>query len=229
MSELTKALIQFHKDVDKIEKNARANYGKFADLANVLSTVTPALLKNDLVITQEFLNEGLTTTLRHVSGEMIFSTCDLVLSEGRNKTQEWGKAVTYQRRYAIVSLLGLVADMDMDGAMLDESTKPDLAKPAPKSKPKPAAKNPVAKKTPSPSSTTKASPEPPSADPADQPLMKEEVDAILEILISIRKDNIEKFQGIQDDFQQHFKIASDCRFSESITTHAHLSFINERI
>ena len=30
--------IQFHKDVDKIEKNARANYGKFADLANVLST-----------------------------------------------------------------------------------------------------------------------------------------------------------------------------------------------
>ena len=39
------------------------------------------------------------------------------------------------------------ADMDMDGAMLDESTKPDLAKPAPKSKPKPAAaKNPVAKK-----------------------------------------------------------------------------------
>ena len=51
MSELTKALIQFHKDVDKIEKNARANYGKFADLANVLSTVTPALLKNNLVIT----------------------------------------------------------------------------------------------------------------------------------------------------------------------------------
>ena len=33
MSELTKALIQFHKDVDKIEKNARANYGKFADLS----------------------------------------------------------------------------------------------------------------------------------------------------------------------------------------------------
>ena len=55
MSELAKALIGFHKDVDKIEKNARANYGKFADLANVLSTVTPALLKNDLVLTQTFL------------------------------------------------------------------------------------------------------------------------------------------------------------------------------
>ena len=147
MSELTKALIQFHKDVDKIEKNAVANYGNFADLANVLSTVTPALLKNDLVLVQTFLEDSLVTTLRHVSGEEISSCCKLVLSEGRNKTQEWGKAVTYQRRYAICSILGTTADVDVDGAMLDESTKqPDLAKPAPKSKPKPAAKNPVVKK-----------------------------------------------------------------------------------
>ena len=215
MSELTKALIQFHKDVDKIEKNARANYGKFADLANVLSTVTPALLKNDLVLTQEFLQDSLTTTLRHVSGETITSVCDLILSEGRNKTQEWGKAVTYQRRYAIVSLLGLVADMDMDGAMLEDA-KPEPAKP--KSKPKPAAKNPVAKKAAA-----------PVADPADQPLMKEEVDAILEILIGVRKEDMSKFEKIQKEFLSHFKIASDCRLSESITTHAHLSFLNERI
>ena len=62
MSELTKALIQFHKDVDKIDKNARANYGKFADLANVLSTVTPALLKNGIVvIVQEFDGDKLGT------------------------------------------------------------------------------------------------------------------------------------------------------------------------
>ena len=219
MSELTKALIQFHKDVDKIEKNARANYGRFADLANVLSTVTPALLKNDLVLTQTFLEDSLVTTLRHVSGEEISSVCNLILSEGRNKTQEWGKAVTYQRRYAICSILGIVADMDMDGAMLDESTKSDLAKPAPKSKLKPAAaKNPVAKKAAT-----------PPADPADQPLMKEEVEAILEILIETRKENMSKFEKIQKEFLTHFKIAPDCRLSESITTQAHLKFINERI
>ena len=219
MSELTKALIQFHKDVDKIEKNAVANYGKFADLANVLSTVTPALLKNDLVLVQTFLEDSLVTTLRHVSGEEISSCCKLVLSEGRNKTQEWGKAVTYQRRYAICSILGTTADVDVDGAMLDESTKqPDLAKPAPKSKPKPAAKNPVAKKAAA-----------PVADPADQPLMKEEVDAILEILIGLRNEDMSKFKKIQKEFLTHFKIASDCRLSESITTQAHLKFINERI
>ena len=216
MSELTKALIQFHKDVDKIEKNARANYGKFADLANVLSTVTPPLLKNGLVLTQTFLEGSLITTLRHVGGEEISSCCNLILSEGRNKTQEWGKAVTYQRRYAIVSLLGLVADMDMDGAMLEESTKPDLAKPTPK---KTVAKK---KATPAPTPT-------PPADPADQPLKKEEVDAILEILIGVRKDNVEKFEALQNHFMTHFKIAADCRFSESITTQAHLAFLNERI
>jgi hypothetical protein len=219
MSELTKALIQFHKDVDKIEKNARANYGKFADLANVLSTVTPALIKNGLVLVQEFDEDRLLTTIHHISGEKIISVCNLVLSEGRNKTQEWGKAVTYQRRYAICSILGIVADMDMDGAMLDESTKPDLAKPAAKSKPKPsAAKNPVAKKAAA-----------PAADPADQPLMKEEVEAILEILIETRKENMSKFEEIQKAFLTHFKIPADCRLSESITTQAHLKFINERI
>ncbi len=114
MSELAKALIGFHTAVDKIEKNARANYGKFADLANVLSTVTPALHANGLAITQTFLEDSLVTTLHHVSGETIHGTCKLVVCEGRNITQEWGKAVTFQRRYSIVSLLGLVADMDID-------------------------------------------------------------------------------------------------------------------
>ena len=59
--------------------------------------------------------------------------------------------------------------------------------------------------------------------------MKEEVDAILELLIEARKEDVSKFEKIQSDFMTHFKIASDCRFSESITTQAHLKFINERI
>ena len=43
MSELTKALIKFHQQVGKIHKDARAQYGAYADLAGVLSTVTPVL------------------------------------------------------------------------------------------------------------------------------------------------------------------------------------------
>ena len=133
MSELTKALIGFHKAVDKIEKNARANYGKFADLANVLSTVTPALHANGLAITQTFLEDSLITTLHHISGETLNSTVKLYIQDGRNITQEWGKAVTYQRRYAICSILGIVADMDTDAeseAPASAKTTPAQTKPA---------------------------------------------------------------------------------------------------
>ncbi len=129
MSEIVKALIKFHQSVDRIDKNARGNYGKFADLANVLSIVTPPLLANGLVLTQTFEEDCLTTTLRHVSGETISSSTMLVISEGRNKTQEWGKAVTYQRRYAVCSVLGLVADMDTDA---EATPEPAPAKPAAK-------------------------------------------------------------------------------------------------
>ena len=133
MSDLTKALLGFHKAVDKIEKNARANYGKFADLANVLSTVTPALHANGLAITQTFLEDSLVTTLHHTSGETLNSTVKLYIQDGRNITQEWGKAVTYQRRYAICSILGIVADMDTDAeaeAPASAKTTPALVKPA---------------------------------------------------------------------------------------------------
>lgn len=131
MSELTKALIKFQQAVDKIEKNARANYGKFADLANVLSTVTPAMNVNGLAVTQTFLDDSLITTLHHVSGETIHSSCKLVVCDGRNNTQEWGKAVTYQRRFSICSILGIVADMDTDDVPdLPPSNNAPATKPA---------------------------------------------------------------------------------------------------
>lgn len=215
MSELTKALIQFHKDVDKIEKNARANYGRFADLANVLSTVTPALLKNDLVLTQTFLEDSLITTLRHVSGEEISSCCKLYMSDGRNVTQEFGKAVTYQRRYCIVSLLGLVADMDMDGAMLEEPAQQQQIKPAPK---KTVAKKKVAAPAPTPTSAPA-----PANDLADREKVKEVVDK----LRALGNEDAVKFKQIKDMFFAHFKIGADCFFSESIHTHDHLKFLND--
>ena len=218
MSELTKALIQFHKDVGVIKKDAKAQYGKFADLCGVLSTVTPALLKNDLVLTQEFLEDSLVTTLRHTSGETISSTSKLIVVPGRNELHSWGASVTYTRRYQICSLLSVVADLDMDGAMLEESTKPDLAKPTPK---KTVAKKKAAP-APEPTPAPTAAPE-----PVDQPLMKEEVDILLNCLIDLRKENVSKFDTIQKKFVEHFQIPSDCRFSESITTQAHQQFLNE--
>ena len=222
MSELTKALIQFHKDVDKIDKNARGNYGKFADLSNVLSTITPALYKNGLVLVFTFLEDSLVGTLRHVSGEEISSVAKLVVCEGRNKTQEWGKSVTFQRRYLSVCLTGLVADMDMDGETKEtykpvESTKPDLAKPAPKK-----------------TVTKKAAPTPtpaPSADPNDQPLQSEERQAVLALLKEVfaSEDGKQRIESLTTKFRKEFKNMADLPLSQAITTQAHVAFINEQL
>ena len=76
MSELTKALIQFHKDVDKIEKNARAKYGKFADLSQRPQHRHPsATQERSCHLTQTFLEDSLVTTLRHVPAAKRSAAC----------------------------------------------------------------------------------------------------------------------------------------------------------
>ena len=201
MSELTKALIHFHQAVDKIDKNARGNYGNFADLANVLSTVTPPLLANNLVITQTFAEDCLVTTLRHTSGETIESTTMLVMGEGRNKTHEWGKAVTYQRRYAVCSILGLVADMDNDAEATPEPATKPKAKPAP-----------VAKTAPSPSPET--------------PLDAEEKSMVLALLGDIHAKDPSKLVELTKVFRAKFNQPESLRLSEGIQTQTHTDFIN---
>ena len=75
--EITAALCKFIKQVGTIEEKDTAQYGKFADLSRVLSTVNPALAANGLAVvhTTKVL-EGkniLITNLLHTSGESITS------------------------------------------------------------------------------------------------------------------------------------------------------------
>lgn len=212
MSEITKALIEFHRSVDKIDKNARGNYGKFADLANVLSTITPPLLANGLVLTQTFEEDCLTTTLRHVSGETIDSTTMLIVAEGRNKTQEWGKAVTYQRRYAACAILGLVADMDVDA----EATPP----PAPYIN------------TVSVPMDDQPTPKAVAASDADEPLSPDERNMVL-CLISDKMGTLKpkESQIFIEDLTKAFYAkfpdqADSARLSDAIQTQTHAKFLN---
>ncbi len=122
---LIEALVQFHKTVPAISKTANAQYGKFADLETVLSTVTPHLIKNGLVISQTFEpSEGvdpiLVTRLLHVSGAELVSRLPMIIGKNRNPLHDFGGSCTYSRRYALLALLGLTADMDMDGDFADD-------------------------------------------------------------------------------------------------------------
>ena len=67
---------------------------------------------------------SLTTRLMHISGEWLEDTVMMPIPQvGKaNETQNYGAALTYARRYALTSILGLAADEDVD-ANPDHSNK----------------------------------------------------------------------------------------------------------
>lgn len=221
MSELTKALCDFHKEVGTIHKDAKAQYGAFADLAGVLSTVQPPLANNGLTINQTFLpSEGfdpvLVTTLRHVSGETIESHLPMVVNKGKNALHDWGASCTYLRRYALLSMLCLVADVDTDGAFTE---------PPSQSEPKSEA-----------SATKRKQPEQPSAPSTktatpqqlkSAPLTPDARQMVINLLISEGKKNggKDRIKSLSADFLAHFGLQG--KLSDHLTTEAHVAFIND--
>jgi hypothetical protein len=65
----------------------------------------------------------------HVSGERIEDVTPLTISNGKNPTQEWGKAMTYTRRYSLQAVLGLCVGIEDNDADLsqDHSSAPSRA------------------------------------------------------------------------------------------------------
>ena len=141
----------------------------------------------------------------HESGEKISSTCKLVVAEGRNKLHSWGASVTYQRRYQICSILGIVADMDTDGVVIGE----------PEEKPKPKAKAKPKEKAPEPVSTT------------DQPLSKEDYELAIGLLKDVHRKDPSKITTITEAFRKQYPDSASVPLSQAITTQGHVQFINE--
>lgn len=98
---------------------------KYAGLPSVLEVVLPVLHKNGLYLSQSPISEGervgIKTKIIHAeSGEMLEDSFTMNLS--KNDPQGAGSAITYARRYALVSMLGLNVDED-DDANLASTTK----------------------------------------------------------------------------------------------------------
>ena len=203
---LIKALVEFHKTVPAINKTAKAQYGDFADLETVLSTVTPHLIKNGLVLSQVFepnavSQEGspiLTTRLIHISGAEIVSRLPMVVAKNRNILHDFGSSCTYLKRYSILACLGLTADMDVDG---------DFANPAESAPAKPATKvEGVADK--------------------DQPLSKGDRELCLGLIQELSADNLARFCK---DFRRDFGLASDAKIAPVLTGVKHQNWMNANL
>jgi hypothetical protein len=116
LSELAKSMILFQVKVESIKKDAKNPYFKstYASLANILDSIKEPLIECGLAVTQfPFGENGLMTILMHESGEWI--GFEYQMRPAKDDPQGRGSAITYQRRYAIASVLCLNIDEDDDG------------------------------------------------------------------------------------------------------------------
>lgn len=117
IGELAKALIVFHLKVDTIKKDAKNPFFKssYASLSNILEGINEPLIEAGISFSQFPTDDnGLTTILIHAeSGEWIES--NYTMKPVKDDPQGRGSVITYQRRYALASVLGLNIDEDDDG------------------------------------------------------------------------------------------------------------------
>ena len=115
IKELSKALVEFHKKVGKVIKDAKGYNYRYATLSNILDVIQDPLNECGLSIIQ--LPQGdheLVTILTHISGEFISNTSRMTPKQ--DDPQGRGSCITYQRRYSIGAVLCINIDDDDDGA-----------------------------------------------------------------------------------------------------------------
>jgi hypothetical protein len=113
------ALQAFQAEGIELQKNAINPHfkNKYISLDSLMGKILPILNGLGIVLIQAPDNidgePALTTLLQHVASNTGFQiTMPLVL--GKDDPQGQGAAITYARRYALMSILGLVADEDTD-------------------------------------------------------------------------------------------------------------------
>lgn len=120
MKAIYKALADFQQECPVIHKDTDGYGYTYADLPQILETVNPLLKKHGLGFTQLANKNQLDTIVFHVeSGEAISSSTDIpqdVKLSNMNTFQVLGSAISYIRRYALSSILGIVTDKDTDAA-----------------------------------------------------------------------------------------------------------------
>lgn len=126
IKQIATALLAFQKDAPSVTKDAKANYGKYATLGNVIDSTRNALATNGLSFMQFPDGDGLTTLIMHTSGEWIRATGKLILD--KQTAQGLGSALTYSRRYGLTAALGIAADDDDDGNEASKTPRYDAVR-----------------------------------------------------------------------------------------------------
>jgi len=134
INELASALSKAQGVIIPASKEADNPYfkSKYADLASVWEVARKPLADNGLSIVQLPSAEGnivtLKTILMHSSGQFI--TSDLTMVAKDASPQAIGSCITYERRYALSSIVGIASEIDDDANSATEvKGKNDEVKP----------------------------------------------------------------------------------------------------
>lgn len=126
MKSLYKALAEFQQSVPVIHKGTQGYGYSYADLPAIFETINPLLKKNGLGFYQAIEGTTIKTVVFHVeSGESIEGSAQIpqnVTMKAMNDFQVLGSGITYMRRYALSSILGLVTDKDTDASGEQDKT-----------------------------------------------------------------------------------------------------------
>jgi hypothetical protein len=111
---------------------------KFSTLGAVIKATRPIFSKHGLAVLQLPSGGngeiGLTTRIVHTSGEWIEQEAKMTIPGNANPGQEFGKLITYLRRYSLASAAGVYSDEDTDNeSKADKKVQPAkvTAPPAP--------------------------------------------------------------------------------------------------
>jgi hypothetical protein len=132
MKHLFKALADFQQEVPTIHKGTQGYGYSYSDLPAIFKVINPLLQKHGLGFIQSINSHDgdnyLNTIVFHSeSAEKIESNTLIpaVALKGMNDYQSFGSGITYYRRYALASMLGLVTDKDTDAS--GEQTKQSIS------------------------------------------------------------------------------------------------------
>ena len=116
-NELFAALSQAQGEFKEAEFDRNGNWGSYATLNSLRNATQAALTKYGLSIKQDPVSEDtkyyIYTTLGHKSGQYSISRLELRIAGP--DMQKLGAAITYGKRYAYSSILGIYAEQDDDG------------------------------------------------------------------------------------------------------------------
>lgn len=113
MSELIKALVAARKEIggavkDKVNPHFKS---KYADLGAVIDAIKGPLEKHDLTFVQDIEADRVVTVLYHAKGESL-RLAPFPIVAAKPDAQGHGSALTYARRYSLMTALGVPAEDD---------------------------------------------------------------------------------------------------------------------